>query len=41
MLLVAGGTEIQLLDAYPYLAADDTRAALSYGAWRTEDVNPL
>jgi len=37
-LLAAGRTREEILEAYPYLEADDIRAALSYAAWRTEEV---
>jgi uncharacterized protein (DUF433 family) len=37
-LLAAGRTHEEVLQAYPYLEADDIRAALSYAAWRTEEV---
>jgi uncharacterized protein (DUF433 family) len=37
-LLAAGRTRDDILHAYPYLEADDIRAALSYAAWRTEEV---
>jgi uncharacterized protein (DUF433 family) len=37
-LLAAGRTQEQILRAYPYLEAEDIRAALSYAAWRTEEV---
>lgn len=37
-LLAAGRTREEILRAYPYLEADDIRAALSYAAWRTEEV---
>ena len=37
-LLAAGRTHEEILRAYPYLEADDIRAALSYAAWRTEEV---
>jgi uncharacterized protein (DUF433 family) len=37
-LLAAGRTQEQILQAYPYLEAEDIRAALSYAAWRTEEV---
>ncbi len=37
-LLAAGRTHQDILQAYPYLEADDIRAALSYAAWRTEEV---
>lgn len=31
-LLADGATEAQILDAYPYLEADDIRACLAYAA---------
>lgn len=37
-LLAAGRTNQEILQAYPYLEADDIRAALSYAAWRAEEV---
>jgi uncharacterized protein (DUF433 family) len=37
-LLAAGRTHAEILQAYPYLDADDIRAALSCAAWRTEEV---
>ena len=37
-LLAAGRTLEEILAAYPYLEPDDIRAALSYAAWRTEEV---
>jgi uncharacterized protein (DUF433 family) len=37
-LLAAGRTHEEILRAYPHLEADDIRAALSYAAWRTEEV---
>ena len=37
-LLAAGRTEEEILHAYPYLEPEDIRAALSYAAWRTEEV---
>jgi len=37
-LLAAGRTHDEILQAYPYLEPDDIRAALSYAAWRTEEV---
>ena len=37
-LLAAGRTREEILEAYPYLEADDIQAALSYAAWRTEEV---
>ena len=37
-LLAVGRTHEEILRAYPYLEADDTRAVLSYAAWRAEEV---
>ena len=37
-LLAAGRTETEILQAYPYLEAEDIRAALSYAAWRSEEI---
>jgi uncharacterized protein (DUF433 family) len=37
-LLAAGRSREDILQAYPYLEPDDIRAALSYAAWRTEEV---
>jgi uncharacterized protein (DUF433 family) len=37
-LLAAGRSREEILEAYPYLESDDIRAALSYAAWRTEEV---
>ena len=37
-LLAVGRTHEEILQAYPYLEPDDIRAALSYAAWRTEEV---
>ena len=37
-LLAAGRTHEEVLQAYPYLQPEDIRAALSYAAWRTEEV---
>jgi uncharacterized protein (DUF433 family) len=36
-LLAAGRTHAGILQAYPYLEAEDIRAALSYATWRTEE----
>lgn len=38
-LLAAGHTRDEVLDAYPYLTADDIAAALAYAAWRSEEVD--
>jgi uncharacterized protein (DUF433 family) len=37
-LLAADRTHEEILQAYPYLEPEDIRAALSYAAWRTEEV---
>jgi uncharacterized protein (DUF433 family) len=37
-LLAAGRTQEQILADYPYLEPEDIRAALSYAAWRAEEV---
>ena len=37
-LLAAGKTEAQVLAAYPYLEPEDLRAALTYAAWRSEEI---
>lgn len=37
-LLAAGHTEGEVLQAYPYLEAEDLRDALAYAAWRVEET---
>jgi len=37
-LIAAGKSEEDLLDAYPYLCAEDISQALSYAAWRSEEI---
>ena len=37
-LLAAGRSEDEILAAYPYLERDDIREALSYAAWRVEEI---
>lgn len=37
-LLAAGHSVEEVLDLYPYLERDDVMAALSYAAWRAEEV---
>lgn len=37
-LLAAGRTADDILAAYPYLEADDIRAALAYAAWRSQEM---
>ena len=36
-LLASGKSFEQILKDYPYLEADDIRAALAYAAWRSEE----
>jgi uncharacterized protein (DUF433 family) len=38
-LLAAGHTTDEVLAAYPYLEKADILAALSYAAWRAEEVD--
>ncbi len=37
-LLAAGHSHQEILQAYPYLEKDDIRAALTYAAWRLEEL---
>jgi uncharacterized protein (DUF433 family) len=37
-LMASGRTEDEILKAYPYLELEDLRQALSYAAWRAEEV---
>jgi uncharacterized protein (DUF433 family) len=37
-LLAAGHSHDQILDAYPYLEREDIAAALSYAAWRSQEI---
>ncbi len=37
-LIAAGRTIDEILEAYPYLSREDIQAALSYAAWRSEEV---
>jgi uncharacterized protein (DUF433 family) len=37
-MLAAGKTSEEILELYPYLEADDIRAALEYAAWRTQET---
>ncbi|GMV40499.1 MAG: hypothetical protein AMXMBFR64_22150 [Myxococcales bacterium] len=37
-LLAAGHSTQEFLAAYPYLDEADIRAALSYAAWRSEEI---
>ena len=38
-LVASGASTEDILADYPYLEADDIRAALSYAAWRAEEVD--
>jgi uncharacterized protein (DUF433 family) len=38
-LLASGYSSEKILDLYPYLEEEDIRQALSYAAWRAEEVN--
>ncbi|MCF8246508.1 MAG: DUF433 domain-containing protein [Saprospiraceae bacterium] len=37
-LLASGHTKADILKAYPYLEQEDIQEALSYAAWRSEEV---
>jgi uncharacterized protein (DUF433 family) len=37
-LVAAGRTPSDILTLYPYLEHEDIRQALSYAAWRTEEI---
>ena len=37
-LVAAGHSEAEILRLYPYLEAEDLRQALSYAAWRAEEI---
>ncbi len=37
-LVASGHSNAEILNAYPYLEEDDIREALSYAAWRVEEV---
>jgi len=37
-LVAAGRSHEEILRLYPYLADDDIREALSYAAWRVEEL---
>ena len=36
-LLASGATEGEVLETYPFLEAEDIRAALAYAAWRCNE----
>lgn len=37
-LIASGATPEEILDDYPYLEREDISAALSYAAWRVEEI---
>jgi uncharacterized protein (DUF433 family) len=37
-LIATGSSVDDITTAYPYLATDDVRQALSYAAWRVEEI---
>ena len=37
-LVACGYSDQQILQLYPYLELEDIRAALSYAAWRSEEI---
>jgi uncharacterized protein (DUF433 family) len=37
-LVASGRTFSEILSSYPYLEEDDIRQALSYAAWRVEEI---
>lgn len=37
-LVASGRSNAEILDAFPYLAAEDIAQALSYAAWRAEEI---
>ena len=37
-LVATGTSNAEILDAYPYLEEEDIRQALSYAAWRVQEI---
>jgi uncharacterized protein (DUF433 family) len=37
-LVASGVSTVRILEAYPYLEAEDIQQALTYAAWRTQEV---
>jgi uncharacterized protein (DUF433 family) len=37
-LIASGHSTAEILEAYPYLQAEDIQQALAYAAWRVEEV---
>lgn len=40
-LVASGQTKENILDLYPYLEEEDINQALSYAAWRAEEIDIL
>lgn len=40
-LVAIGTSNAEILDAYPYLEEEDIRQALSYAAWRVQEIEGL
>jgi uncharacterized protein (DUF433 family) len=38
-LIASGATAEEILEDYPYLEREDITAALSYAAWRVEEID--
>lgn len=38
-LMASGESSLGILRLYPYLEAEDIKAALEYAAWRTQEVD--
>ncbi|WDN88122.1 hypothetical protein BuS5_01090 [Desulfosarcina sp. BuS5] len=38
-LIASGNTKEKILELYPYLEAEDINEALSYAAWRVEEID--
>lgn len=38
-LIASGATPEEILDDYPYLEREDITAALTYAAWRVEEID--
>jgi uncharacterized protein (DUF433 family) len=38
-LVAAGCSTAEILEAYPYLEAEDVQEALAYAAWRVEELD--
>lgn len=38
-LMASGATPEEILDDYPYLEREDITAALSYAAWRSDEID--